>query len=157
MKILCTLLILLSGVVAPAAAQSMDSSSRPLAQDDPVFTTIMTLERERMQAYVEQDLEYLASSFAEEYLHTNLVGGTTTKQQELDFYGTSDFTLESGDVGPFRMHQYSDVVVATGQVSWTGARYRNADLSGDFRVSRVYVLRDGKWLLATSHASKIGG
>ena len=151
------LVFLCLGTVGLATAQSMDSSAQSLDQNDPIFMQIMTLERERMQAYVDQDLDYLASSFAEEYLHTNLVGGTTTKQQELDFYGTSEFTLESGNVGAFRMNKYGDVVVATGQVTWTGARYRNADLSGDFRVTRAYVMRGGKWLLVASHASKIGG
>jgi hypothetical protein len=44
-----------------------------------------------MDAYVRRDLEVLPQGFADEYLHTNLRGGTMKKAGELDFYGTDEF------------------------------------------------------------------
>ena len=145
------LLALFSNITMGAEAGSL------LEPADPVFEQIIRLERERMQAYKQRDVEYLAHSFAPEYLHTNLRGGTTTREEEIAFYADEGFSLGEGQVGDFVVRRYDEVVVATGEVAWIDAQYRGVDLSGRFRVTRVYVLREGRWLLATSHASRIGG
>lgn len=152
------ILMIVMAFTALAYASSASALAATLVDPaDPLHEHILQLERERMIAYVNGDVDYLARSFSDEYLHTNLYGGTTTKAGELAFYSEPGFSLTRGEVGPFVMHRYEDVIVATGTVTWVGARYNGADLSGDFRVTRVYVHRDGRWLLATSHASKIGG
>ena len=139
-------------VSAPAAAQD-----GPLAPDHPLYREILALERERNEAYARRDTAALARALADEYLHTNLRGGTTTKAQELAFYGDAGFSLGAGEVSGLQMRRYGEVVVVTGQNAWRDARYRGVDLSGDFRVTRVYVRRDGRWQVVASHASRIGG
>ena len=124
---------------------------------------LLALERERQEAYVRGDRALLERHFAREYLHTNLRGGTTSRAQELDFYRPGSFSLASGTIGDVEVRDYGDTATLTGIVDWKDARYRPApnanpiDLSGRFRVSRTYVWRDGRWQLAVSHASRIGG
>lgn len=129
----------------------------PLSAGDPLYQEILRLEQERIEAYARRDTAHLARDFAAEYLHTNLRGGTTTRSEELAFYGTDDFDLGDGALSDLVVRRYGDTVVMTGQISWRGARYRGVDLSGDFRVTRAYVLRDGHWQVVASHASRIGG
>ena len=122
---------------------------------------LIRLEEERQEAYVRGDRSVLDKHFAEEYVHTNLRGGTTTRSQELDFYAPGSFTLESGTLEDVEVHKYGETAVLLAAVNWKGAQDRapggrTIDLSGRFRVTRTYVWRDQRWQVVASHASKIG-
>lgn len=132
------------------------SASAPAA----LKSELMKLEDERQAAYVAGDRAALERQFAAEYEHTNLNGGVTNRAQELAFYAPGVFSLADGRMGEVEVRDYGHVAVLLGVVRWRGATYRpnastSIDLSGDFRVTRVYVKRDGRWQLTASHASRI--
>lgn len=130
------------------------------ADDAALKTELLRLEQERQDAYVAGDRAVLERQFAAEYVHTNLHGGKTDRAQELDFYKPGVFSLEDGEISDVTVHRYGDVATLIGVVEWKNATYRpkpgaSVDLSGRFAISRVYVRRDERWLLALSHASKL--
>lgn len=138
----------LLAVAAPAASQSA------------LERTLLALEEERQAAYVKGDRAVLERQFAAEYSHTNLRGGTTNRAEELAFYAPGTFSLKSGKIEDVTVHDYGNTAVLLGTVVWEGATFRPQpnvpiDLSGRFRVTRVYVNRAGRWQLSTSHASLI--
>jgi hypothetical protein len=63
--------------------------------------------------------------------------------------------MEGAAVQGCTVRLYKHIAVATGINNRNGARYRRRDLSGQYRFTRVYVLRDGRWQIVASHASKI--
>lgn len=141
-----------------AAAPTLGQPAPPLLPPgNPLHQEILRLEQERLGAYARHDTSHLARDFGSEYLHTNLRGGITTKAEELAFYGTDDFTLGGGAIRDLAVRRYGEVALMTGQVTWRDARYRRVDLSGDFRVTRIYVLRGGRWQVVASQASRVGG
>jgi hypothetical protein len=123
---------------------------------------LVRLEEERQVAYVRGDRTTLERQFATEYVHTNLRGGTTDREQELEFYARGSFTLANARISDVDVRSYGSTAVLRAIVEWNGASYhppgqQAIDLSGRFRVTRVYVFRDDRWQLASSHASRIGG
>jgi hypothetical protein len=131
-----------------------------MAADTALKDALVRLERERQDAYVKGDRIVLERQFAAEYSHTNLRGAVTDRAAELAFYAPGSMELKNGSITDVTVHDYGDVAVLLGTVNWEGATYHpapgvNVDLSGQFRVTRVYVDRDGRWQLATSHASQI--
>lgn len=128
--------------------------------DSDLKATLLELEHERLEAYVSGDQSVLEKQFAEEYLETNHHGGTTNRAQELEFYKPGVFSIEGGSISDVTVHRYGDVATLTGLIDWKNALYQpsptaEADLSGKYRISRVYVWRGGRWQLALSHASRL--
>ncbi len=155
MKGRCAAIACLSAVLVCASAVAA-----PEADDASLETTLLQLEQQRQDAYVAGNREVLERQFATEYVHTNLRGARTTRQQELDFYEPGTFSLGSGRIYDVTVHRYGDVATLIGAVEWVDAVYKpsptaSVDLSGRFSVSRVYVYRDGRWQLVLSHASEI--
>lgn len=138
------------------ASFSLAAAARP----DALKTELLKLEKERQEAIVAGDRSVLERQFATEYIEINNHGGVTDRAQELAFYKPGVFSLGDGEISDVTVHRYGDAATLTGLVSWTNATYRprpgvEADLSGKYRISRVYVRRDGRWRLALSHASKL--
>lgn len=145
--------VLIAGSAGPARA-----SETPRTKD--LAAELTQLEMQRQEAYVRGDQAVLQSQFAAEYTHTNLRGGLTNREEELAFYKPGAFSLEDGAISDVIVHDYGAVAVLLGVIDWRGATYHpqpevTVDLSGRFRVTRVYVFRDGRWQLTTSHASKM--
>jgi type II secretory pathway pseudopilin PulG len=143
-----------------AAALPTTLSSIASAAIDPLAQELLRLENERQAAYVAGDRAVLERHFAAEYVHTNLHGGRTNRQAELDFYAPGKFSLDAGRTENITTHRYGDIATLIGTVVWENATYRatptnSIDLSGRFSVSRVYAHRDGRWQLALSHASLV--
>lgn len=134
--------------------------SATTARADPLAEELLRLEQERQAAYVAGDRAVLERHFADEYVHTNLNGGRTNRDEELAFFAPGRFSVEKAEISGVSARRYGDVATMIGVVVWEGATYRPAptvevDLSGAFSVSRVYVRRDGRWRLALSHASRL--
>ncbi len=143
-----------------AAALPTTLAGVATAQSDPLTQDLLRLENERQAAYVAGDRAVLERHFATEYVHTNLHGGRTNRQAELDFYAPGRFSLGAGRTEDVTTHRYGAVATLIGTVVWENATYHatptnSIDLSGRFSVSRVYVHRDGRWQLALSHASLV--
>lgn len=144
------------------ASLSVQALAQPVTSADGLRAELIRLENERQQAYVAGDRGLLERHFAAEYVHTNLRGQTTDRAAELDFYAPGRFTLSAGAIDEVAVQDHGDVAVLLGVVTWRDAMYRpgpgtSIDLSGRFRVTRVYVRRDGRWQVSASHASRIGG
>ncbi|HST90953.1 MAG TPA: nuclear transport factor 2 family protein [Brevundimonas sp.] len=88
---------------AQAAGHAEENSSSATASSRDLTSLFRALEAERQDAFARGDRAVLERHFAEEYVHTNLRGGTTNREEELAFFGPGSFTLESGTI--------SDIIV----------------------------------------------
>ena len=121
---------------------------------------LVKIEQSRLDAYGRHDCAALERDLAPDYVHTNLYGSRTDKQQEIEeFCRSGRFALARGSVANPVVHRYGDVAILRADVSWNGASYTPAsraavDLSGVYSITRVYVLTHGHWLIVASHASR---
>ena len=123
------------------------------AQQDRVSAEICKLESDTDNAAMVHDEKFLAALFADEYQHTNFLGGVTDKKAELGFFTSPRFVLKKAGC---RVQVYGgDVAVATGLNNWAEASYQGTDIRGRYRFTTIYVHRQGRWQIVAGHASMI--
>jgi hypothetical protein len=125
----------------------------------------------RLKASVEGDTEKIASSLADEYLQTDISGYVQDKTAWLNEYfkplaeliKAGKFRWDAFDEKEIQIRMYGDcaIVIGTLMAKGSGARYvpaqhtwaadPNTAFSGTLRFTRVYIRRNGKWLLAALH------
>ena len=121
-----------------------------------ISTEICKLETDADNAAMAHDGKYLSTLLADEYQHTNFIGGVTDKNAELGFFTSPEFVLKKAGIDACNVRVYGkDVAVATGINNWGEASYKGADISGRYRYTTIYVHRDGRWQIVAGHASMI--
>lgn len=128
---------------------------------------------ERHAASLQGDTQKIAASITDDYLQTDISGVVQDKQTWLTNYFIPLAELikarkfrwdvyDEKDV-EIRIHGETAIVVGALDLKGSGARFDierhtwvadpNASFAGKLRFTRVYIRRDGKWLLATLHNS----
>ena len=128
---------------------------------------------ERHKANLEGDTEKVASLMAEEYIQTDINGYVQNKSAWLSEYfkplaeliKAGKFRWEVFEQKDVQVHIYGDSAVVIGSLEAKGSGARpdserhtwvadpNAGFSGTLRFTRLYVRRNGRWLLAALHNS----
>jgi hypothetical protein len=144
-------------VVAPLVAMLLSHLTPAWGSEREARTRseICPLEQKMDRTIIEHDTAFIDSPLADEYQHTNFIGGTTNKRAELACFSSPEFALKKASIDSCRVHTYGEVAVATGVNNWTEARYGNRQLSGLYRYTTVYVHRSGRWQIVVGHASKV--
>jgi len=126
---------------------------------------------ERRTASLDGDTEKIAASMTDDYLQTDINGFVQDKTAWLNQYfiplaeliKAGKFRWEVYDQKDvqIRIHGDTAIVIGTLEAKGSGARADserhtwvadpNASFSGKLRFTRVYVKRNGKWLLAALH------
>jgi len=119
-------------------------------------------------ASVEGDTQKVVASMTDDYLQTDISGVVQDKETWLknyfiplaDLIKAGKFRWETYDLQDVkvRIHGDTGIVIGTLEAKGSGARFDveqhtwvadpNAAFSGKLHFTRVYVRRDGKWLLA---------
>jgi hypothetical protein len=128
---------------------------------------------ERHKASLEGDSQKIAATMIDDYLQTDISGFIQDKTTWLNQYfiplaeliKAGKFRWEVYDEKDVRIRAYGDtaVVVGTLEAKGSGARMDterhtwvadpNASFSGKLHFTRVYVRRNGKWMIAALHNS----
>jgi hypothetical protein len=88
----------------------------------------------------------VASMLAEDFFLTNAQGVTRDKAGVVALWRSGDMKVQSLDFSDVVIRAADSVAVVTGK-STVVESFRGEDRSGDQRFTRVYVKRDGRWLL----------
>jgi uncharacterized protein (TIGR02246 family) len=143
-------------------AQSADPSSE---------AALRALMAERRKASLEGDSEKIASSMTVDYLQTDIAGYVQDKTAWLKEYfnplaeliKAGKFHWEAYEEKDVQLRIYGDTAIVIGSLELHSAGARpdrdrhtwvadpNANFTRMLRFTRVYVRRDGKWLLAVLH------
>jgi ketosteroid isomerase-like protein len=141
------------------------------APDSPSEAEIRAVIAEGRKANVEGDAAKVVTLLADEYLQTDIYGYVQDKTAWLTEYfqplakliKAGTFRWEIFEVRDVKIRVYGDSAVVIGSLTakGTGARADrdhhswvadpNASFSGTLRFTRVYIKRDGKWLLVALH------
>jgi uncharacterized protein (TIGR02246 family) len=111
-----------------------------------VEAEIRAVEDARRRAYLAGDYAAVADMLADDFFLTNAQGITRDKAGVVALFRSGDMKVQSLESRDVVIRAEGTVAVVTGR-STAVETFRGEDRSGDQRFTRVYVKRDGRWLL----------
>lgn len=102
--------------------------------------------RDRSQSWMEaiqrKDLDALDAILGEEYTYTASGQGRWSRQSWLDTVAIYD--IHRFEIRDIDVRRYGDVAIVLGEY-WQEATVRGEPRSGEFQITDVWVMRDGRW------------
>ena len=141
MKHMLVLAVLAMAASSAALGQMKGDKSAPKGG---VEQQLIKLEQDRAQAAVRGDTAFLEQNTSDDYTFINARGMLITKAQLLADFKSGQIKLQSSDLDDLHARLYGDTAVLTGRSTQKGQAY-GQDTAGQYRFTRVYVKRNGRW------------
>jgi ketosteroid isomerase-like protein len=120
-----------------------------------VEQAVRALEDKYADAVRRQDTAALAELLAEDFTATSSRAEIRDRAQEIaDVRGTPDFVMEAFDLADVKVRAFTDSAVATGR-SILKVKYRGQSSTSEFRFTRVYLNRNGKWQVVAQQLTRL--
>ena len=143
------------------AALTMAASSLALGQmtgkkakGDSLQQAVMQMEEELRAAIAKSDTKAYGRLLGDDYIYTNQDAVVRTKAEMVSAYDSGKLKYESVKFDEIKVHAYGDTAVVTGRNTSKG-QDNGKDISGQFRYTRVYVKRQGRWQLVATQVTRI--
>lgn len=107
-------------------------------------------------AITKGDMKAYGRLVGDDYVYTNQDAVVRTKAQMVSAYDSGSLKYESAKFDEIKVHAYGDTAVVTGR-NTTKGKDNGKDFVGQFRYTRVYVKRQGRWQLVATQATRIPG
>ena len=165
MKRILALTVLAIATSSLASGQTpTQTPAKPATQDKPVVqqttagTTVeqdlMQLEQKLADAIVKGDMAFFGSHLADNAILTDPSGMVNTKAQLEADVKSGALKLESSKIDDMKVQTHGDVAIVTYKTTDKG-KYKEMDISGDYRWIDVFVKKDGKWLIVAGQGTQI--
>ena len=128
-----------------AASESTDNASEATRQQ------LKNLESEWSSAFVRADVPALERLLANEFILTSARGRVTSKAEEID--GAREGGLLSNTVSDLMVRVYENTAVVTGNLTLVAKEKPDEPLK--YRITDVWILRDGRWQAVAGHISNL--
>ena len=125
-------------------------ANKPQASAD--IAELSKLEQVWNDAYVHSNIEPLEQLLADDLIATMTDMAVLTKAQSIGLLRSGHLRFPRYETSDIRIRVYSDAAVVTGRLQ----RTRTVDgknVDDDWRFTKVYVRRSGKWQVVAWHAS----
>ena len=106
---------------------------------------ILRLEEERNRAILNGDFAALDRMTSDDYTFITLRGELRTKSEIVKGFKSGSFKYASRQISDLNVRLYGTTAVVTGRSTQQGTE-DGKDYSGDYRFTRVYVQRAGRWV-----------
>jgi Domain of unknown function (DUF4440) len=122
--------------------------------DDETVAQLARQEQRIGRAIAEGNVSVLEDLLAAEFVGTTPDGTVLTKQEVIVSLFSAAYDIDSFENTDIDVRLYGDaaVVVARGVVR---GRYMGQDASGQFRYTRVWAQRGGRWYAVAAHSSML--
>jgi ketosteroid isomerase-like protein len=121
------------------------------AEDVPA--TIVKLENDWVAAIAKKDAATVDRLLADDFAGTSPTAHTFTKSNAIDELKNGKYAVESMTLDDVSVNVYGNVAVAfTSQEE--KSRYADADTSGHYHFTDVWVKKDGRWQAVASHGTR---
>lgn len=140
----CWLLALLMGVATAAVAVEPGHATRELLQ----------AEADACQAFEAGDADTLRHVLTADFSLVDSHGKVTNLEQNLAEVAAREPLYEEFRNHDQQVRLYGDTALVVGITSVRG-RAGGEAFAADFRYTDTWIRRDGRWLLAASHASRL--
>ena len=113
------------------------------------------LEQEWAQAGVKGDAAAYERLEADDFMFTDPEGHTNGKAQDLSDLKGKVFTAQGMDLDDLKVRVLGTAAVITGRTTIKGGKYKDQDISGQYRFTDVWANRGGHWQVVASQATQI--
>ena len=144
-QFLCCVLVAAWPVVTSAA------QSRPVKSDQEI---LIELERQWNEAFYKQDVKFIESILAEEFVATYDDGTRGDKKKELALVAAFNQQVESSVQEDFVVKVFRDSAVVWFTLRVTGIR-KGERAEVKLAYTDVWVLRNGKWLCVSTQSTRM--
>ena len=131
--------ILALGMAAGAVGQKSESGTTSADEK-----TIASLDDQGIQSALKGDTAFLEQHLASTFIGINPMGQAVTKEEDIANWKRGDIKLTAIDETNRKIHVYGDSAVVSGIAQVKGISGGH-DLSGTYRVTRVYAKQNGEW------------
>lgn len=118
-----------------------------------VEAELLALENAWAKAYVDRDVKALERLEADDWVCTSADGQVTTKAQDIADLGSGTFQATEFKMSDLKVRIYGDTAVITGRQTEV-ATMAGRDASAVFRVTDVWIRRNGRWQAIATHLSR---
>lgn len=149
----------LSALVLCAKPQNPPSASKPVpsaSKENAIEVEIGKREKARMEAFLNNNHVGLGKILSEDYLQVTSYGELRNRNHILNAVKSGDLRYDALSTRDVSIVVDGDTAVVTA-IGIRKGREKDRDLSGEFRVSRVWVKRKGEWVLLTQHSTRLAG
>lgn len=116
---------------------------------------IIRLDQQLAEAEMRQDNSVLENLLADDFIYTTPNGETLTRSQRMAQKSPlKDVIIKSISLDDQRVRFYGETAVATGRGTQQ-LQIQGKDISGQYRYTRVYVKRDGRWQAVAMQAAVV--
>jgi ketosteroid isomerase-like protein len=119
-----------------------------------VEQTVMSIEKEMLDALLKGDSSALERYLADSYVSTGPDGSVEDKAQNIADLKSGDLKLQSATLDDPKVRVYGDTAIVT-YASADKGTYKGKDITGKTRWTDVFVKRNGRWQLVASQGSRV--
>ena len=138
---------------ATTGQKSASTAAAAASPTENVAQAITKLERDWADVTVKGDLAATGRIVADDWIGTSWNGETQPKAQIMEELKTGAYKPSSINVDNIKVRTFGDVAVAT-LTQTEKSQYKGKDSSGRYLYTDVWVKRNGKWQVVSSHGSK---
>jgi len=149
-------------IVAVTAAACSRNTPTPQASSAPaivgtsgeaVEAQVTQLEREWVAAIVRKDGAALDRLLADDFTGTSPTAHLYTKKIAIEDLTRGTYVVDAMDMDEISVKPYGDVAVAYASQQ-EKSRYGSEDISGHYHYTNVWLRKDGRWQVVSSHGSR---
>lgn len=115
---------------------------------------IEALEMEWRDAELNNNVSQMSKLLADDYIGISANGTVATKAQEIAQRRAGTIRIQSLDITDLKVRVYGDTAVVTSKAALVGVNGQS-DISGNYRYTRVYNKRLGRWKIVSFEASRM--
>ena len=115
---------------------------------------VLVTDDARIRARTSGDAPTLARIYADDYTLVTAEGAVRTKEVQMSELRSGELQFRPVEILERAVRIYNDSAIVLSRERSTIIR-KEQDIGGDFRVTRVYVRRDGRWQLVVTHATPV--
>ena len=117
--------------------------------------TLLQLENDMAQAWVQRDAQTLMRTLADDYTLSGTDDFLIDKDEYLAGLDNPEFRTTSAMVDDLRIRVYGDAAVVTGRAVYRGWSKNGGKYVHRFRFTDTFIRRDGAWKCVATHASSL--
>jgi hypothetical protein len=115
---------------------------------------IRQLHAQLIQGYMHNDAAILDRVLADEYTFIDAEGRFLTKPHIVESFRSGDHHVFSYDMSEETVRVYGTAAVMTYRYV-AKENYKGQDERGDYRITRVFALKDGRWQIVAGQETRI--
>ena len=151
-------IVVVASLVASSSlvfAQGADTKKPPAgaAAQSGVEATLTKMEHDATAALLKRDASF-ATIFADDAVFVGPDGMVQTKAQLVADVKSGTLVIESSEISDLKVRVFGESAVVTYVTSDKG-KYKDQDISGQYRWTDVFAHRDGKWQIVAAQGTPI--